>query len=88
MVDGINHDYLEQILEVALEEFHQRLAKFWTGIACARLEGWDVVLRDAQPSRELALGEVVLVAHGAQTSRSNLDIHVLNIRPGSLFVKC
>jgi hypothetical protein len=88
MVNGIHHHHLEQILEVALEEFHQRLAKFWTGIACACLEGRDVVLCDAQPSRELALGEVVLVAHGTQASRSNLDIHVLNIRPGSLFVKC
>jgi len=75
MVHGIDHHNLEEILEVTVEKLHQRLTQLWSWISSPRLEGWDVVLRDAKPACQLTLRQVVLEARGAQSGGSDLDIH-------------
>jgi hypothetical protein len=85
-INGVDHDNLEKVLEVALEELHERLAKLGSGIASAGLERRDVVLGDTQAAGQLALREVISVTHGAEPSGTDNDIHVLNLRPASLFV--
>src|SRR5438477_11895856 len=63
MVDGIDHHHLEEILELALEQFHQCAPKLGAGIAGTRLKRRDVVLGDVEPSCQLALGQMVLLPH-------------------------
>ena len=75
MVDRIDHDHLEEVLEVAVEQLHQRLAQLRAGVACPRLERWDVVLRNPEPARELALSQVMLVTHRPKTDGPHLDVH-------------
>ncbi len=75
MVDRVHHDHLEEVLEVTAEQLHQRLAKLGAGVARPRLQGRDVVLRDAKPARQLALSQVMLVAHRAQPDCPHLDVH-------------
>ena len=75
MVDRVHHDHLEEVLEVAAEELHQRLAKLGPGVARPRLQSRDVVLRDAKPARELTLSQVMLVAHRPQPDGPHLDVH-------------
>ena len=75
MVDGIDHHDLEEVLEVAGEELHQRLAQLRTRVARPRLERRNVVLRDPEPARQLALGQVMLVTHRPQTDCPHLDVH-------------
>jgi len=75
VVDGIDHDHLEEILEVAVEELHERLAQLGAGVARARLQRWNVVLRDPETAGKLALREVVLVTHGAQSDGPDFDVH-------------
>jgi hypothetical protein len=85
-VNWIDHHHLEEVLKVALEELHERLAQLGSGIASAGLERRDVVLGDTQAAGQLALREVISVTHGAEPSGTDNDIHVLNLRPASLFV--
>ena len=73
--DGVDHDHHEEVLEVALEQLHQRLAQLGTGVARARLQRRDVVLGDPEAARKLALREVMTVAHGAQSDGPDLDVH-------------
>jgi len=75
MVDRVDHHDLEEVLEIAGEELHQRLAELGAGIARSRLERGDVVLGDPEPARELTLGQVMLVTHRPQADGPHLDIH-------------
>ena len=75
MIDRIDHDHLEEILEIAPEELHQRLAQLRSGIAGSGLERRDVVLSYPEPARELTLGEVMLVPHRPQTDGPDFDVH-------------
>jgi hypothetical protein len=75
VIDRIDHDHLEEILEIAAEQLHQRLAQLRSGIAGSGLEGRDVVLGHPEPARELTLGEVMLVTHRPQTDGPDFDVH-------------
>ena len=75
MVDGVDHHDLEEVLEVAVEELHQRLTQLRAGVARSGLECRDVVLGDPEAARELTLGQVMLVAHRPQSDRPDFDVH-------------
>jgi hypothetical protein len=75
MIDGIDHDHLEQVLEIASEELHERLAQLRSGVARARLERGNVILGDPEPACELTLSEVMLVPHRPQADGPDLDVH-------------
>jgi hypothetical protein len=75
MIDGIDHDHLEEVLEIAPEQLHQRLAQLRARIASSRLERRDVVLGHPQPARKLALREVMLVTHRPQADGPDFDVH-------------
>ena len=75
MVHWVDHDDLEEILEIAVEELHQCLTQLRPWVSSARFQGGDVVLRDAKPACQLTLRQVVLEARGAQSCGSDLDIH-------------
>ncbi len=75
MVDRVDHHDLEEILEIAGEQLHQRLAQLRPRVAGAGLERRDVVLRDSQPASKLTLGQMMLVAHRPQTDGPHFDIH-------------
>jgi hypothetical protein len=75
MVDGVHHHHLEQVLELAIEELHERLTQLGTGVARSGFESGDVVLGDAEPARQLTLSEVVLVSHRPKAGGADLYIH-------------
>jgi hypothetical protein len=75
MVDGIDHDDLEEILEVAVEELHEGLTELRARVAGPRLERGDVVLGHPEAARKLTLGEVVLVTHGSKADGPDFDVH-------------
>jgi hypothetical protein len=75
VVDRVDHHDLEEILEVAGEELHQRLTQLWTRIARPRLERGDVVLGHPETAGKLTLGQMMLVAHRPQADGPHLDIH-------------
>ena len=75
MIDRIDHDHLEEILEIAPEELHQRLAQLRSRIAGSGLECGDVVLGHPEPASKLTLGEVVLVTHRPQADGPDFDVH-------------
>jgi hypothetical protein len=75
VVHRVDHDDLEQVLEIAVEELHEGLAQLRARVAGPRLERGDVVLGHPETARELTLGEVVLVTHGAQPDGSDFDVH-------------
>lgn len=87
VADGVDHHHLEQVLEIALKEFHQRLTQLRTGVARACFERGYVVLCDSEPARQLALREVMLVAHRAQADSTDFYVHAYNLRLVSVFVK-
>src|ERR1700733_751052 len=75
MVDRVDHHHLEEILEVAGKQLHQRLAQLRARVARPGLERRDVVLGDPEPARKLTLGQVMLVTHRPQADGPHLDIH-------------
>ena len=75
MIDRIDHDDLEEILEITPEQLHQRLAQLRSRIAGSGLECGDVVLGHPEPASKLTLGEVVLVTHRPQSDRPDFDVH-------------
>ena len=75
VIDRIDHDHLEQVLEIAPEELHERLAQLRSGVAGSRLERGKAASRPPEPARELTLGEVMLVPHRPQSDGSDLDVH-------------
>ena len=84
---GVHHDYLEEILEIHVEEFDQCLAQFGARPARARLESRNIVLADAQVVRQFALRQTFLLAHRSQPGRPNFNIHWGIITPSGIFVK-
>jgi hypothetical protein len=75
-VDGVDHHDLEEILEVALEQLHERLAQLGSGIAGSGLERRDVVLGHPEAAGQFALREVVSVTHSTEPSGTDNNIHV------------
>jgi len=83
----VHHDYLEEILEIDVEEFDQCLAQLGTRPARARLESGNIVLADAEVVRQLALRQTLFLAHRSQPGRPNFNIHFGIITPSRIFVK-
>src|SRR5438105_8457842 len=83
----VHHYDLEELLEVCVEKFHQRLAQLGPRPPRSRLQRRNIVLADAQVVRQLALGQALLLAHRAQPGRPNLDIHLGIITRHRVFVK-
>ena len=75
VIDGVDHHDLEEILEIAREELHQRLTELRTGIACPCLERRYVVLGNPKAAGKLTLGQMMLVTHRPQADGPHLDIH-------------
>jgi hypothetical protein len=75
MIDGIDHDHLEEILEITPEQLHQRLTQLGSWVAGSGLERGDVVLGHPEPACKLTLSEMVLVTHRPQTHGSDFDVH-------------
>src|SRR5438067_9309444 len=84
----VYHHDLEEVLEIAVEELHQRLAQLGSRPARARFQGGVVVLADRQLMSQSALRQPPLLAHCPQPGRPNLHVHVLAIITRSrIFVK-
>src|SRR2546426_2560673 len=69
VIHRIHHHDLEEVFELALEELHERPAELGAGVAGPGFERRDVVLGDVEPACQLALGEMVLLAHCLETDR-------------------
>ena len=75
MVDRVDHHDLEEVLEITIEQLHQRLAQLRPRVAGSRLESGNVVLGHPEPARQFTLGQVMLVTHRPQADGPHLDIH-------------
>ena len=77
---GVEQDYLEQVLEPTAEVLHHLLLQLRPCLAAVRLEGWKIVLADAEIVGELPLGQPAHLTPRLEASGSDLDPHAAIVR--------